>query len=75
MTETMNAPVDAILTWERPRDVAHTLDYTVAHIYHLIHRRQLHAVQTRLGWLVDPASVEAYRASGARGKRRIKACA
>ncbi len=59
-----------IAQWPAARDVQMQLGYSGPHVNRLIHTGRLHAVKTRLGWLIDPQSVEAFAA--ARSAQRAK---
>lgn len=48
--------------WPSARDAARQLGYSVMHISRLVRSGKLHAVRTRVGWLIDPESVAAYEA-------------
>lgn len=47
-----------IAQWPAVRDVQVRLGYSGVHVNRLIRTGRLHAVRTRLGYLIDPASVE-----------------
>jgi hypothetical protein len=52
-----------ISQWPAARDVQAALGYSGPHVNRLIRTGRLHAVKTRLGWLIDPESVEAFAAA------------
>lgn len=56
----LGRPVSVETQWPSIRDVAHDLRVSTVYVLMLIHDRRLHAIRTRLGWLVDPASVTDY---------------
>jgi hypothetical protein len=58
-----------IATWPAVRDVVREIGLSQCYINILIHQGRLQAVKTRLGWLVDPASVAALAAERATRKR------
>lgn len=49
--------------WLRLRDVANRGDVSLAWVRQLVQRGLLVAEKTRLGWLVEPGSVETWMAS------------
>lgn len=49
-----------LLNWLTVREVTRRLDMSQQYIISLIQTNRLHAIRTKLGWLVDPASVEAF---------------
>lgn len=53
-------PIEDIATWYAARDVARELDLSYVWIAELIRRGEFRAIKTRLGWLMDPASVRQY---------------
>lgn len=57
MTSDDSAPVQE---WPSIRDAAETLHMAAPSVWRLIQTKHLDAVRTRLGYLVDPASVAAY---------------
>jgi hypothetical protein len=59
-----------IVNWPAVRDVQARLGYSGVHVNRLIRTGRLHAVRTRLGYLVDPASVEDFAV--ARDAQRAK---
>jgi hypothetical protein len=62
-----------ITTWPAVRDVVRDAGISQGYVSQLIHANlpRLRAVRTRLGWLVDPASVAAFKAErGARQRER-----
>ena len=65
-------PVDAEV-WPSVRDVVRETRLSQAYINQMIHAGRLHAVRTRLGWLVDPASVAAFEAERAARLRKRSA--
>jgi excisionase family DNA binding protein len=54
--------------WPSIRDVTRTLDLSAPYVLRLIHRGDLEAYRTRIGWLVDPKSVEEWEAQRAARK-------
>jgi excisionase family DNA binding protein len=52
-----------VALWPTIRDVGRYLDVSAAHVHRLMAAGKLEAVRTRLGWLVNPASVAAYEAT------------
>ena len=50
--------VDVVL-WPSVSDVVRETQLSQARVSQLIHAGRLHAVRTRLGWLIDPESVAA----------------
>jgi hypothetical protein len=60
-----------IATWPAVRDVVRELGLSQCYINQLINAKppRLDAVRTRLGWLVDPASVAAFKAKRAASQR------
>jgi excisionase family DNA binding protein len=64
-----------IADWSTIRDVARRLDLSQPRAWRLVHEGRIVAVRTRLGWLVDPTSLEAYAAERARrATRKRVAC-
>jgi hypothetical protein len=61
-----------VVTWPAVRDVVRETGLSQAWISQLIHAGRLHAVRTRLGWLLDPASVAAFEAERAARKATRK---
>jgi hypothetical protein len=51
-----------VAAWPSIRDVVRELDLSQVYINRLVRQGRLRAVRTRLGWLVDPASVAALEA-------------
>jgi hypothetical protein len=49
-----------VAEWVAIRDVVRQLDVSQPYVNRLIHQQRLHAIRTRLGWLVDPVSVAAF---------------
>jgi hypothetical protein len=50
----------SVAEWPSIRDVQRELDLSQVHVGRLVRQGKLHAVRTRLGWLVDPDSVKTY---------------
>lgn len=49
------------MTWPTVREASYALNCTTKTIYTLLGSGRLSGVKTRLGWLVDPQSIEARR--------------
>jgi hypothetical protein len=58
-----------IANWAAARDVQARLGFSGPYVNKLVRTGRLHAVKTRLGWLIDPQSVEAFAAHYPRRKR------
>jgi len=54
-----------VTTWPAVRDVVRETGLSQARISQLVRAGSLHAVRTRLGWLIDPQSVAALQAARA----------
>jgi excisionase family DNA binding protein len=52
-----------IAHWAAARDVQARLGYSGPHVNRLVRQGKLRAVRTRIGWLIDPQSVEAFAAA------------
>jgi hypothetical protein len=59
----MSTPLD--VTWPAVRDVMRETGLSQSRISQLIRAGSLHAVKTRLGWLIDPESVATLQAERA----------
>jgi excisionase family DNA binding protein len=59
-----------IANWAAARDVQARLGFSGPYVNKLVRTGRLRAVRTRLGWLIDPQSVEAFAA--ARSAQRAK---
>jgi hypothetical protein len=64
-----------VVSWPSVRDVVRDLGVSQTYVSQLIRAKppRLRAVRTRLGWLVDPASVAAFRAERERRQRERSA--
>ena len=51
-----------VIDWPSVRDCAKQLDVSTVYINMLIHRGRIEAVRTRVGFLVNPASVATFQA-------------
>ncbi len=51
-------------TWFTTSEAAEKLDRTRQGVVWLCENNRLHAVRTKLGWLIKPSSVEAYKSGG-----------
>jgi hypothetical protein len=58
----------SIASWPSVRDVTRQLDLSQVYVNRLISRGVIHAVRTRIGWLVDPESVRVYASERAARK-------
>lgn len=64
-----------IVNWLACRDVMRRLDVSQPYVHRLIHQERLRAVRTRLGYLVDPESVDTFETERAeRAERKALAC-
>jgi hypothetical protein len=54
-----------VVEWPAVRDVMRDVGISQAYVSRLIKAGRLHAVKTRLGWLLDPDSVAAFQAERA----------
>jgi excisionase family DNA binding protein len=61
--------------WPSAADVARAHGVTIAYVYRLLHEGRLRGVQTRVGWLLDPASVATWAAArrGAKSQQQEEA--
>jgi excisionase family DNA binding protein len=59
-----------VSTWPNIMDVVRHLRVSQSRVSQLVHNGKLHAVRTRAGWLVDPASVAQWQAE--REARKVK---
>lgn len=60
-----------VIDWPNVRDCAKLLDVSTVYVNKLIHLGRLEAAHTRLGFLVNPASVAAFQAE--RQARKLRA--
>lgn len=53
-----------VVSWPSVRDVARQLDVSQGYVFRLLHSQppRLRAVRTRIGYLLDPASVAEFEA-------------
>jgi len=61
-----------VAEWPAVRDVVRELDLSQVYVNRLVRQGRLRAVRTRLGWLVDPESVQAYARERAQ-RRAVRA--
>ena len=68
---------DDLTHWPSVTDVARAHGVTIAYVYRLLHEERLRGIQTRVGWLLDPASVAAWAATrrGAKTRQQEEASA
>jgi excisionase family DNA binding protein len=59
-----------IAEWPAARDVQIRLGYSGPHVNRLVRQGKLRAIRTRLGWLIDPQSVEAFAAARSAAQRK-----
>jgi 2,4-dienoyl-CoA reductase-like NADH-dependent reductase (Old Yellow Enzyme family) len=64
----MTVTTTDVRAWPSVSDVVHQTHYSPACIMQLIHAGELDAVQTRVGWLVNPESVADFMADRAMRK-------
>ena len=64
-----------IANWAAARDVQARLGFSGPYVNKLVRTGRLHAVKTRLGWLIDPQSVEAFAAVHYPRRKREQASA
>lgn len=63
-----------IAEWLTVTEAAHKLNLSAPYMRELVVREKFTAIRTHLGWLIDPASVEAYKpARKPRGPRKAQA--
>lgn len=53
--------VAVIADWLTVAEVARALNLSAPYTRELVTRKKFTAIRTHLGWLIDPASVEAYQ--------------
>ncbi len=63
-----------VAEWPSVRDVVRELDLSQVYVNRLVRLGRLRAVRTRLGWLVDPASVAAFETERAARKAARSVC-
>jgi hypothetical protein len=62
MNEERRTMTMTVAEWPSVRDVVRELDLSQVYVNRLVRQGRLHAVRTRLGWLVDPQSVAEFQA-------------
>lgn len=62
-----------IANWPAARDVQARLGFSGPYVNQLVRTGRLHAVKTRLGYLIDPQSVEAFAAAYTPRRKRDEA--
>ena len=66
-------PATEVVDWPAVRDAVRRLEVSQPWVLHLIQRGELRAVRTRLGWLIDPASLDTVAAERATRLRKRSA--